>query len=81
MNTIENSKDKKLLSLSPSFEVEDVKNIYGPYIENALEEKEYKNSPECKNKNIAISGGYGAGKSSVIKTYIYNSKYRKKHYL
>lgn len=78
MDNLENKNDKKLLSLAPSFEAEDVKRIYGPYIENALEEKEYKDSTECKNKNIAISGGYGAGKSSVIKTYIHNSKYRKK---
>jgi len=70
-------KNNNLISLAPSYEAEDVK-IYKPYLDKAILEKEYENSHKYKNKNIAISGGFGAGKSSVIKSYIKNSQYKNK---
>lgn len=54
-------------SLAPTTNAEDM-NIYTPIIESLLREKE-ENCKKLKNKNIAIIGGYGAGKSSVISSY------------
>lgn len=73
-------KDKniKLFSLAPDYNIKEVKEIYGPLLDDTMSEKEYVGSIKKKNKNIAISGGYGTGKSSLIKTYICHSEYRDK---
>lgn len=57
----------KINSLAPKTDI-DIK-AYREIIDNTLNELEYENSSKLKNKNIAISGGYGTGKSSIIKTY------------
>ena len=63
---------EKLNLLSPIvLNKEDGINNYIKILKNAVKDKDA--------KNIAISGSYGSGKSSVIKTYINeNDKHRKK---
>lgn len=51
-------------SLAPNDNADDI-DIYKPYIDKILKDN---------NKNIAISGRYGAGKSSIIKTYFKDKK-------
>ena len=57
----------KINSLAPKTDI-NIK-AYREIIDNTLNELEYENSSKLKNKNIAFSGGYGTGKSSIIKTY------------
>lgn len=52
-------------SLAPNDNADDI-DIYKPYIDKILK--------DSNNKNIAISGRYGAGKSSIIKTYFKDKK-------
>lgn len=66
---------KEIISLAPTHNAEDVEKIYRKYIDEALSEKEYQNSEKYKNKNIAITGGYGAGKSSILNTYFRTNKF------
>ena len=68
---------KKMLSLSPKQDSEN-EEVYRPYLDAALEEKIYEGSTQKRNKNIALSGEYGTGKSSIIRTYINNSNYKDK---
>lgn len=59
------------LSLAPSSEAEDLE-LYKPIIDEILEcTKE--GTLEKKNKNIAITGHYGSGKSSIINSYFKDS--------
>lgn len=60
-----NADETALKSLAPTSEA-DNNDIYQKYLDGALNEKD---NGKLKNKNIAISGGYGAGKSSILKTY------------
>lgn len=59
-------------SLSASSNADDIE-IYKPYIEKVLNEEESLKNKTKKNKNIAITGGYGAGKSSIIKSFFKDS--------
>ena len=64
--------DKKLNSLAPTGNAEYIDN-YSDYIENALDEKEDYDL-KYKNKNIAVMGNYGSGKSSIVKTFFNRNK-------
>ena len=65
MKTDNNENSKKLYSLAPTDNAENFE-IYEEYLESSLTNDD--------NKNIAISGGYASGKSSIIKTYFKNNK-------
>lgn len=73
------NKKYKYKSLSHSYAAQDM-DVYGPIITQLLDEKEYeKEAPtnkyiSNKNKNIAITGGFGSGKSSIINTYFKDNK-------
>lgn len=75
-NTIKDAKihRNELISLAPTYEAKDTTEIYKKYIDEILNEKEHQRSKKYKNKNIAISGGYGAGKSSILNTYFKNEE-------
>lgn len=47
---------------------------YKDFFYNALNEKEGKRRKNKKNKNIAVTGSYGAGKSSFIRSYFKDDK-------
>lgn len=70
----DNNKENKdvLISLAPTSSANNIEQ-YKEYIDFALNEAEENNTSKLKNKNIAITGGYGAGKSSIIKTYFKNN--------
>lgn len=68
--------EKELISLAPTYEAQDTETIYKKYIDETLSEREYNNSGKYKNKNIAISGGYGAGKSSILNTYFKTATFK-----
>ena len=70
MKEEENIKTEKSYSLAPTTIAEDM-DIYSPVIKSIIEEKE-ENCDKLKNKNIAVMGSFGAGKSSVISTYFKN---------
>ncbi len=79
------NKNNKYYSLAPSYEAE-CPDFYIETLDFVLNEKRVndnnkknKEENEFKNRNIAVSGGYGAGKSSIIKTFFYKSKYKKKY--
>lgn len=59
----------KLVDLTPSNSIENIGN-YKTYLDDALEGK--------KIRNIALSGNYGSGKSSIISTYFEQSEYKNK---
>ena len=63
--------NKKLDSLAPTGNAKFFEN-YHDYFENALIDKE-ENDLKYKNKNIAVMGNYGSGKSSVVKTFFNNN--------
>ena len=63
--------NKKLNSLAPTGNAKFFEK-YHDYFENALIDKEEKDS-KYKNKNIAVMGNYGSGKSSVVKTFFNNN--------
>lgn len=56
-----------IISLAPKYD-EDIKQ-YEHIISSALLETEHSKTTKKKNKNIAITGIYGAGKSTVIRSY------------
>lgn len=56
-----------IISLAPKYD-EDIKQ-YEDIITSALSELEHPKTKKKKNKNIAITGIYGAGKSTVIRSY------------
>lgn len=56
-----------IISLAPKYD-EDIKQ-YEDIITSALSELEHPKTEKKKNKNIAITGIYGAGKSTVIRSY------------
>lgn len=68
----EDNVDRKLLdsflSLAPSDNAENY-DIYDSVITNILEEKN-ETSKSLRNKNIAITGIYSSGKSSIMATYL-----------
>lgn len=68
----ENSSKIKFNSLSPTAEVENSE-IYHEALNWALENREAEDI-----KNIAITGYYGSGKSSVIKSFINKNRHRYK---
>ena len=68
--------EKELISLAPTYEAQDTETIYKKYIDETLSEREYNNSGKSKNKNIAISGGDGAGKSSILNTYFKSATFK-----
>ena len=70
--------DKKLNSLAPTGNAKFFEN-YHDYCENALIDKE-ENDSKYKNKNIAVMGNYGSGKSSIVKTFINNNNNYKRNY-
>ena len=81
MNKVNN---KALKSLAPTSIAGNI-NDYRDYINDALNEKEDiivdnldKDIPyiKNKNKNIAITGNYGSGKSSIVKTFFNDIKYK-----
>lgn len=61
--------NKKLYPLTPNSKVENNEN-YKRYLDEALEDKTI--------HNIALSGSYGSGKSSILSTYINESNYKDK---
>ena len=68
-------KSKKLLSLSSTYESSNEEE-YDEIIDNCLKEKRVNNDKklhkefkERKNRNIAITGEYGCGKTSIINTF------------
>jgi hypothetical protein len=63
-----NTKDIKFNSLAPTDNAENSL-IYSQSIEWGIKEKDI--------NNIAITGNYGSGKSSILKSYQSSSKYRK----
>lgn len=65
-----NSYDEKYKSLAPSNFISDeyFDEKYTGILDEVLNLK-YKDSNEYKNRNIAITGVFGAGKSTLIKTY------------
>lgn len=69
----EHLENNQFTSLAASSKAKNIE-IYREYITKVLEELEKSDSSKKKNRNIAISGGYGAGKSSIIKTYFNDSK-------
>lgn len=68
MNEEENN-DFGLIPLTPNDNREDI-NSYKKYLDEALKNE--------KIKNIALSGNYGSGKSSILLSYFKNSEYEKK---
>lgn len=56
-----------IISLAPKYD-EDIKQ-YEDIITSALSELEHPKTKKKKNKNIAVTGIYGAGKSTVIRSY------------
>lgn len=70
---IENS--KKIISLSATYESNN-EDEYDEIINNCLKEKRVNSDrkiqeefKECRNRNIAITGEYGCGKTSIINTF------------
>lgn len=60
----------KLLPLTPKDDIE-TKHKYGEYLDQALKRENI--------RNIALSGNYGSGKSSILATYFKNSEYSDKY--
>lgn len=78
-NTVENesnSNKESYFSLAPTDNVDNYE-LYEKIIDEVLMGHKYENG-EFKNKNIAFTGIYGAGKSSLIKKY-FDSKYKDKY--
>ncbi|MDR7696547.1 hypothetical protein [Lactococcus lactis] len=69
MNEEEENNDFGLIPLTPNDNREDI-NSYKKYLDEALKNE--------KIKNIALSGNYGSGKSSILLSYFKNSEYEKK---
>ncbi len=65
-NIIKQEKKSYLKSLAPTIEAED-SNKYGIYLDKVLNDRDITNN--IINKNIAVTGAYGAGKSSILKTF------------
>lgn len=68
-------KSKKIISLSSTYESSN-EDEYDEIIDNCLKEKRVNNDKkiqqefkECRNRNIAITGEYGCGKTSIINTF------------
>ena len=59
------------MNLSPNNSIENIGN-YKTYLDEALKNE--------KIRNIALSGNYGSGKSSIISTYFEQSENRKNNY-
>ena len=72
------NKTQYLESLAPSYEDSKLDKFYTEQLDHILKEKEYLGSKKLKNKTIAISGSFAAGKSSLIKGYIHKSEYKDK---
>lgn len=69
------SSEKEFLSLAPNYEIEGLDD-YEKIIDNCLKERRLKSRKrlfsefnEYKNRNIAITGDFGSGKSSVINSF------------
>ena len=58
--------EKRLKSLAPNYDLDEDLSVYKEFLDNALLEPEFIGSNKKKNKNIAVTGNYGAGKSSFI---------------
>lgn len=74
-NKNEVSKTINFLSLAPNYEIDNL-NEYDELIDKCLKEprlkakrKKSKELQELKNRNIAITGDYGCGKSSIISSF------------
>ena len=63
---IKYEKKSLLKSLAPTMEAEDSAK-YSKYLNQILNDRDIKNN--IINKNVAVSGVYGAGKSSILKTF------------
>lgn len=69
-----NEKQKSFYSLAPSIQEEDLK-LYKKRIDAMLNEKiQFRGKYVAKNKNIAITGEYATGKSSLVRTYFKNNR-------
>jgi len=74
-----NNNDFKLYSLAPLYDMPaEELSTYKNYLDNAINEPEYEIKKNIsndnkyikrKNKNIAVTGNYGAGKSSIIHSF------------
>lgn len=67
--TNNSEKNEDLIPLTPNTKANNIQN-YKKYLDTALENKNI--------KNIALSGNYGSGKSSILATYFNNQKYHDK---
>lgn len=70
-----NISNMEYYSLAPSIQEEEIK-LYKKRIDNILSEKiKYKGRYVAKNKNIAITGEYATGKSSLVRTYFKDNRH------
>ena len=74
------SKTNKISSMAPTHQADSLE-LYNDLIKSSLEEELIndvsQNEKEKKNRNIAISGDYGVGKSSIIRSFFHkNSNYK-----
>lgn len=70
-NNSDSNEKNDLLSLAPTPTADNIK-TYVPFLDSALEDKD--ENGNIVNKNIAVTGGYGSGKSSIIKSYFENKR-------
>lgn len=68
-NNSDSNEKNDLLSLAPTIKADNIES-YVPFFDSALEDKD--ENGNIVNKNIAVTGGYGSGKSSIIKSYFEN---------
>ena len=80
-----NNANLNLLSLAPNYEIENL-DLYDSIIDNCLKEKRLVSGKsksaelkELKNRNIAITGDYGCGKSSLINSFF--AKHNDYHFI